>query len=298
MKKNLLIRATLLTCTILAVEAGAKELSPRPNIVFILADDLGYGDLSHAGGKAATPHCDRLASEGVRFTDAHTSSSVCTPTRYGILTGRYNWRSSLKKSVLSGVSKPLIPSDRVTIAHFLKEQGYNTGMVGKWHLGIGWQKLANGQSRVPEKSFIDPKFKKKRPTVGWDIDYSKPAVTPVDNGFDSFFGISASLDMPPYVYIKDDRAVAVPNCEKAFATPYRPGPATEDFEANQCLIDFARESRSFIREQSSESAKPFFLYLALTSPHTPIVPSEKWRGRTTVISSEYDQCVVSNPLLL
>lgn len=262
----------------------AKEAAPaKPNIVFILADDMGYGDVSHMGGLAPTPHCDRLANEGMRFTDAHTSSSVCTPTRYGLLTGRYNWRSQKKRGVLGGFSSPLIPPSRVTIANFLHDQGYHTGMVGKWHLGIGWQKLPKGQTRAPEQFLLKPGFdQKKAGSLGWGIDYSRPAVTPVHNGFQSFFGIAASLDMPPYVYIKDDRAVAVPTVVKAFASPYRPGPATEDFEAGQCLIDFARESRTYISEQAKDPSKPFFLYLALTSPHTPILPSRKWQGRSSL----------------
>ncbi|MDP7611441.1 MAG: sulfatase-like hydrolase/transferase, partial [Nitrospinaceae bacterium] len=126
---------------------GIAHAAGKPNVVFILADDLGYGDLSHAGGRAATPHCDRLAREGMRFTDAHTTSSVCTPTRYGILTGRYNWRSTLKKGVLWGLSEPLVSPARLTTPRFLQQNGYHTGVVGKWHLGLKWQMLPNGEKR-------------------------------------------------------------------------------------------------------------------------------------------------------
>ncbi|WDE99257.1 arylsulfatase [Lentisphaera profundi] len=263
---------------------GLCSAQEKPNIIFILADDMGYGDMSNAGGIIPTPNCDRMAAEGMKFTDAHTSSSVCSPTRYGILTGRYNWRSKLKKSVLSGTSPALIPKERVTIANFLKDQGYNTGMVGKWHLGITWQKLANGEIKSPEKSFLKEGYvkKKKRGSYGggWDIDYSKPAITPTNNGFDYFYGIAASLDMPPYVYIENDRAVEMATHEKGFATPYRPGPAGPSFDASQCLITFAKKSREFIAEQAADKSKPFFLYLPLTSPHTPIVPSAKWRGKS------------------
>ena len=114
-----------------------------PNVIYILADDLGYGDLSHAGGKAPTPHCDRLAMEGMRFTDSHTTSSVCTPTRYGIVTGRYNWRTKLKSGVLWGLSEPLIPENRLTVPKFLQQSGYHTAVIGKWHLGLGWEMLPN-----------------------------------------------------------------------------------------------------------------------------------------------------------
>ncbi len=264
------------------VDASWALSGTPPNIIFILADDLGYGDLQCTGGKAPTPHCDRLAREGVRFTDAHTSSAVCTPTRYGILTGRYNWRSRLKKSVFGGYSKPLIPRERTTIANFLADRGYYTAAIGKWHLGIGWQDLPEGETRTPVKSFIKPDFKGREnwKKAGWQIDYAKPAVTPIHNGFDYFFGIPASLDMHPYVYLENDRVVELPTVLNAFAQPYRPGPAGATFAADRCLRDFAEKSRKVISEQAADDSKPFFLYLALTSPHTPIVPSESWKQKS------------------
>lgn len=258
-----LIGSLLMACTLNAAET-------KPNIIFILADDMGYGDMSHAGGKAQTPACDRLANEGMRFLDAHTSSSVCTPTRYGILTGRYNWRSSLKKGVLYGFSDPLIPANKLTIAGFLRQQGYHTGIVGKWHLGIGWQRTG---AKIP------PNKPKKKFSSHKNIDYTKPVIGPTANGFDSFWGIAASLDMPPYVYINNDRVETLPTVTKAF---HRPGPASADFQANQCLEKFAQKARSYIRQQSQDKTKPFFLYLPLTSPHTPIVPSAKWKGKSPI----------------
>lgn len=247
-------------------EAGA------PNIIFILADDMGVGDVSHNGGLAPTPHIDRLAREGMRFTDAHTTSSVCTPTRYSILTGRYNWRSPLKKSVLFGLDKPLIPEDRLTVAGLLRQQGYRTGVVGKWHLGLGWQMLPDGRKREALEG----------PTRGggWDIDYSKQVTGgPLALGFDESFIIPASLDMFPYVYLRDDKATRIPTVTKRWV---RAGPAASNFEAVDCLKDFAREARMFIRKQSGHRGRPFFLYLPLTSPHTPIVPSARWQGKSTI----------------
>lgn len=247
---------------------GVISAAEKPNIVMILADDMGVGDVSHNGGLAATPHIDRLANEGMRFTDAHTSSSVCTPTRYSVLTGRYNWRTRLKRSVFFRPSDaPLIEKDEPTVASILKENGYHTACIGKWHLGIGWQFLEGFQ---PEKG--------KEKQYGWDIDYSKPAVTPTSNGFDYFWGIQSSLDMAPYVYIENEKATKPATVTKAF---HRPGAAAADFEANQCLKDFARKSVEYI-DQRAKGDQPFFLYLSLTSPHTPIVPSADWKGKSTI----------------
>ena len=250
----------------------AVTAADKPNVVVILADDLGYGDLSHAGGKAATPHCDRLAKQGLRFTDSHTTSSVCTPTRYGIVTGRYNWRSTLKSGGLWGLSEPLIAADRLTTPKFLQKNGYHTGVVGKWHLGLGWQMLPNGEKRQAVTG----------PTKGdgWQIDYGKKVTGgPLAIGFDESFIIPASLDMFPYVYLKNDKPTAWATVTKAF---HRPGPCAENFEAINCLRDFAREAGTFIDARAKERNKPFFLYLPLTSPHTPIVPAKRWQGKSDI----------------
>ena len=245
----------------------AAMVQAAPNFVFILADDMGYGDVSHAGGRIPTPSLDTLRAEGMRFTDAHTTSSVCTPTRYGILTGRYNWRSRLKRSVLFPPDRSIMNPDRTTIAGFLKDRGYRTCVVGKWHLGLNWHMLA-----TPAKAAAGP----TRGTC-WNIDFSKPPQQgPLKLGFTEDFLFPASLDMAPYVYLRNDRVTAIPIVSKGWN---RQGPATPDFEARNCLIDFARESRSFIKS-AADSKSPFFLYLPLTSPHTPIVPSEKWRGKS------------------
>lgn len=262
------------------VVVSAAETNDRPNIIFILADDMGIGDVSHNGGLAPTPHLDRLAAGGMRMTDAHTTSSVCTPTRYGILTGRYNWRSRLKSGVLFGPDQPLIPTERKTIAQFLNERGYRTGVVGKWHLGLGWQTMPDGElfPGTPESERARP-FKELHKSA-WTIDYSQPVTGgPNQLGFDESFIIPASLDMFPYVYLRDDHVVEEPTTIKAF---HRPGPAAASFEAVNCLRDFARESREFI---ASSDEQPFFLYLPLSSPHTPIVPSQDWKGKSDL--SEY-----------
>ncbi len=247
----------------------------KPNIIFILADDMGIGDVSYTTGKAATPHIDRLAAEGMRFTNAHTSSSVCSPTRYGILTGRYNWRSWLKRSVLFSPDKrgPMIPHSRMSIPAFLRKNGYHTAIIGKWHLGLNWQYLDT--PRNPEHP---GKYKKQG--KGWDIDYSRKAKGgPTTLGFTQSFFIAGSLDMPPYIYFKNDKPLSIPTHVKAFG---RPGAAAADFEASRCLRDFARESVAYINERAKEPTRPFFLYLPLTSPHTPIVPSKDWQGKSPI----------------
>ncbi|VGO13147.1 Arylsulfatase [Pontiella desulfatans] len=246
--------------------AAAWAASEKPNIIYILADDLGYGDvqcLNPKQGKIPTPGMDRLAAQGMVFTDAHSSSSVCTPTRYGILTGRYNWRSKLQKSVLWGFSQPLIAPDRLTVAGFLKEQGYNTGMVGKWHLGLGLRS-PDGKPTKGMKGGVDSVDWKARITGG-----------PVDLGFDYWYGIAASLDMPPYIYIENDRFVGECTTMKAF---HRDGAAHADFEAIDTLDVIGDKSVEYIRQQTA--GKPFFLYVPLTSPHAPILPTEPWQGKS------------------
>ena len=247
------------------------QKSRLPNIVYILADDLGYGDVSclNEDSKLQTVHLDRLAKEGMIFTDAHSGSAVCTPTRYGILTGRYAWRSRLKSGVLWGYSRPLIPPERLTVASLLKRHGYRTGCVGKWHLGLGWKLTDN---RIPQDN---PREK------GENVDLSAPIEGgPTALGFDYFFGIPASLDMVPYVYIENDRVTALPDREtgradaKAF---WRKGPTGADFVHEQVLSTLTEKAISFIERHADQ---PFFLYFPLTAPHTPILPTEEFKGKS------------------
>ncbi len=260
------MRALLLLGSLLIT----APLNAAPNIVYILADDMGYGDPHYMGGKVPTPNLDRLAAESMRFTDSHTSSAVCTPTRYGIMTGCYNWRSTLKQGVLSGNSEPLIKEGRSTVASMLKDAGYRTAIIGKWHLGLGWSKL--DQARTADSGPTEGE--------GWRLDYTQPVKRgPLALGFGESFIISASLDMPPFVYLRNDKPTSIPSVTKTWL---RPGPAAADFEAERCLPDFATEARGFIKRAAAEKDKPFFLYLPLTSPHTPVVPSETWRGKSTI----------------
>jgi len=263
-------------------ETEARPAASQPNIVFILADDLGYGDLGcyNPQGKIPTPHLDRLAREGMRFTDAHTTSAVCTPTRYALLTGRYSWRSRLQSGVLGGLSPPLIPPERLTLPGLLRKAGYHTACIGKWHLGLGWPRKPN---TPPFTDSIE-----KGPE-GWNVDYTKPiAEGPLSVGFDEFYGLAGSLDMVPYVFIHNDRVPIVPTVDKAFpmilgrSAMTRRGPAAAEFEAVDVLPILTKKAIQYIHERAAEarSRKPFFLYLALASPHTPIVPSESWQSRS------------------
>ena len=253
----------------------------EPNIVYILADDLGYGDvqcLNPERGKIPTPNMDQVAAQGMTFTDAHTTSSVCTPTRYGIMTGRYNWRTKLQRSVLNGYGLPLIPTDRMTVPSFLRDNGYTTAMIGKWHLGLGIA-TTDGKNAKPGGGFRAKLNKGAFPPEKLsNIDWKKPIEGgPVDLGFDSWFGITASLDFPPYVWIRNRNWVGVGDHIKANG---RLGPASEDFEGIEVVDKLASETVKYISEYDSE--KPFFIYMPLPSPHTPIIPSKKWQGKSGI----------------
>jgi arylsulfatase A-like enzyme len=263
-------RTIILTAFLCCLSATARA-ADKPNILFILADDLGYGDvqtLNPDRGKIPTPNLDRLASQGIAFTDAHSGSSVCSPTRYGVLTGRYAWRTSLRSGVLGGVSPPLIAPDRLTVAKMLKSQGYQTAAIGKWHLGLEWAKWSDADEKA------------KHP--GWQFDFSKPiAHGPITLGFDSFFGITASLDMPPFTFIENDHVTALPTAQKTWV---RKGPAALDFEAIDVLPTLTAKAIETLNARAADArvGKPFFMYLALTSPHTPILPSKSWQGKSNL----------------
>jgi len=245
-----------------------------PNVVFILADDLGYGDPACYSGqtKVPTPALDRFASEGIRFTDAHTPSAVCTPTRYGILTGRYCWRSRLKKGVLNGYSEPLIETDRLTVASLFKRHRYNTGCVGKWHLGLGWVTEAAGESA-------------KADNVDW---LKRTTHGPQSLGFDYSFIIPASLDMDPYCWLEDGRTVeaataCTPGSKRRWDDGggfWRAGPIAPSFDFYEVLPTITGKSIGFIKRQTADN--PFFLYVPLTAPHTPWMPKSEFRGASQV----------------
>lgn len=284
---RIFLLAFFLSCCLQSAVFSAEQ----PNFIVILADDLGYGDVScyNPQSKIQTPHLDRLAKEGMRFTDAHTPSSVCTPTRYGLLTGRYAWRTRMKSGVLDGYSPPLIESDRVTVASFLKKAGYATGCVGKWHLGLQWTR----QDGALETADKGPKG--VRP--GFDIDHTRPFTGgPNAVGFDHFFGISASLNMPPFCFLQNDRVLHLPTLKQerlrdALFLATDEGVRSPDFTNFAVMPRFTGEAMAFIEKQAAAAEKkPFFLYAPLSSPHLPVVTNQEYRGKSQ--AGEYGDFVV------
>lgn len=248
-----------------------------PNIIYILADDMGYGDMgcNNPGGKIPTPHLDRLAAEGMRFTDAHASSSVCSPSRYALLTGRYCWRTPLKSSVLWPWDPPLIEGDRPTVAKLLRQQGYRTACIGKWHLGWEWA-TKDGKPACGDQ-LIGHLNREQRQALERNIDYSQPiGGGPLACGFDYYFGVDVP-NFPPYTWFEQDRLAAAPTEQKPEEMFGLPGAMKPGWKLEDMVPEFVRRARAYIAEAGSD---PFFLYLPLTSPHTPIVPNQDFIGRS------------------
>ncbi len=245
---------------LLLFTAAFLSASEKPNIIFIMADDQGYGDAGsyNPESKIPTPGLDRIAKEGIRFTDAHSPSAVCTPTRYTLLTGRYSWRSRLQQGVMVTGDEHgcLIDSSILTVPEFLKQHGYQTALIGKWHLGYSYRFPAGStglKNITTEKPYGT--FKIKAAPVG-----SKIVDGPINHGFDEFHGFHHAREM--HSWTKNDEVV-------------------ETIPLDQVITRATEHSIRFIEEQS-KTTKPFFLYLALGSPHTPIVPSDAWVGKSGI----------------
>ena len=284
---------TLAIFAVVALLVGASEnahAADAPNVIIIYTDDQGYGDVSclNPESKFQTPNLDRLAAEGMTFTDAHSSDTICTPSRYGLLTGRYAWRTGLKRSVYGAEKKCLIVDGRMTIASLLKSNGYQTAMVGKWHLGMDF-----------------PGDRSNR-------DWTRPVTDmPLDKGFDYFWGIPASLNygvlawfegryakVPPIQYTrKKKNKIAI--SDYRIKPPYetelsQPGTTNElgvvkgqleiapDFVDAQCLTRFTDKAIEWIKGRADQTrdGTPFFLYLPYTSPHKPVIPIDQFRGKS------------------
>ena len=271
-------------------------LAASPNIVVIYADDLGYGDVqcyNPERGKIPTPNIDRLASEGMRFTDAHSSSGVCSPSRYTLLTGRYHWRTRLQSGIVGLWGKPLIPAERLTIGGLAKQRGYRTACIGKWHLGWDWPASADQRKSLATLAAGSPARGKSEQRYGpetvtneqralWQQIFSQPiAGGPTMVGFDRYVGTDVP-NWPPYCFIENDRTVGIPttllpNSDFQGNRASLQGPALEGWSLEAVLPRLRDEAVAFI-EQSAQQPKPFLLYLPLTSPHTPLAVNEPWRG--------------------
>lgn len=268
-----IMRPMIVAClyVFLACSATSLRAADLPNIVYILADDLGYGDLGcyNPESKIPTPRLDQFAREGMRFTDAHSPSSVCTPTRYALLTGRYAWRTRLQRNVLGPWDKPLIAADRLTVGKFLQHHGYKTACIGKWHLG---QTYATTDNKPPSGGAKNPLS---------NVDFTKPIGDgPIARGFDHYFGTIVP-NYPPYCFIEDDRFVGIPSLQTSGGDFNIPGPMIPGWELKNILPELTTHAVKWI-EEAAKSNKPFFLYLPLTSPHYPVVPADEFIGKTEV----------------
>ena len=240
----------------------------RPNIVFILADDLGYGDIEAFGGDHCnidTPHFDRLCAEGMKFTNAHVTDSVCVPSRTSIMTGRYAFRFGKgEQGGPWGFIGLRFPTTQHTIGKMFQSGGYTTGYVGKWHLGTRMV-TKDGKVQGPDNT-----------------DFTKPIKTGVSGyGFDSCFFLPGSLDMFPYAYIRGKEWQGKVVAKKGWSAFNRIGPAAEDFVDTEVLSTFCQEAGAFIKSQRDRE-KPFFLFVALTAPHTPTSPEPEFEGKRRI----------------
>lgn len=252
----------------------------RPNVVILYADDMGYGDLAvqNPQSKIPTPHLDGLAREGLRCTDAHSSSGICTPSRYALLQGRYHWRKF--HGIVNSFDQPILDESRTTLAELLKGQGYKTACIGKWHLGWDWNAIKKPGAKAAVQG--------KKGNAGFapgDFDWSKPIPGgPLSHGFDYYFGDDVP-NFPPYAWFENDRVITEPTVPLATPTPTaeggweaRPGPMAKDWDFWAVMPTLTRKAVEWIHRQKAD--EPFFLYFPFTSPHAPIIPTPEFQGRS------------------
>jgi arylsulfatase A len=264
----------------------ANRTSAKPNIIFIMTDDLGYGDVScyNPNSRIRTPNIDKIAAEGICFTDAHSPSAVCTPTRYGVLTGRYCWRSRLKRGVFGGFNRPLIETGRMTVASFLKRHGYHTACIGKWHLGMDWTLKEGTEPNEQDQE---------------TVDYSQPIVNgPNEVGFDYFFGTAGcTTDDPPLCFIENHRTVGIPDeiLPNDFAGEKRKLRMAAGWRHEDADFEFMNKTLTFI-EKAAKRKVPFFVYLPLSVPHIPWLPHEDFKGKSGA-GPRGDQVLMADEIL-
>jgi len=277
----------LLPCLLMLLPAAPCMAAERPNVVVILADDLGYGDVqcnNPQRGKIPTPNIDRLASQGMRFTDGHSSSGVCSPSRYTLLTGRYHWRTRLQSGIVGVFGEPLIAPERMTVARLLQQHGYRTACIGKWHLGWDWP-IPAGQEALfrgrPKGG--QPAATEEEKTVWRQVFSQRIAGGPTTRGFDTYFGTDVP-NWPPYCFIENDRPRGSPaeflpaELLKNHMASLR-GPALPGWKLEPILPTLGDRACQMIAEAARQD-RPFFLYMPLTAPHTPLAVTAEWQGKS------------------
>lgn len=268
----------LVACLLFLGLTGATKLlavdgdRSLPNIVILYADDLGFGDLAcqNPNSKIPTPNLDRLAAQGMRLVDGHSSSGICTPSRYALLTGRYHWRDF--HGIVNAFGKSVFQPGQLTMASMLQQKGYQTACIGKWHLGWDWESIRTS----PAKASYRPQ----------DFDWSRPIPDgPLAHGFDHYFGDSV-INFPPYAWIENDRLVQAPDTMmdtnrwkkiKEGNWECRPGPMVTGWDPYQVLPTLAGKGVQYIASRKG-SSQPFFLYFAFPCPHAPIIPNDEFDG--------------------
>lgn len=277
---------TFLACHLILMGAASctekeAQSGQLPNILFILVDDLGYGDVAcyNPESRIPTPNIDQMAAEGVMFTDAHSPSTVCTPTRYSILTGRMAFRTGMR-SVFTGAGGPcLIGEGRLTLPEMLRKQGYFTANVGKWHIGMTFYDDAGGV--IKDWGIEGVK----------QIDYSRAIPdSPVNRGFDTFFGtVSCPTTDFLYAYVENDRIPVPPTKlldksklpNHAYSNDCRLGMVADNFDLEEVDLVFLEKSKSILDDHVKNNPdKPFFLYHSMQAVHLPSFPASQFKGKT------------------
>jgi len=283
-----LLLSLLLSLTLCAADAR------KPNILIILADDLGYGDIrayNPTRGKIPTPHLDKLIAEGMRFTDGHSSSGVCSPSRYALLTGRYHWRTRLQSGIVGVFGEPLIAPDRLTVASLAKQHGYRTAAIGKWHLGWDWPIPEADRTLFRNFKEADKSSPETNRATWAKVFDQKISGGPTTRGFDSYFGTDVP-NWPPYCFIENDRTIGIPSVPLP-AEFFRnhlastPGPALPDWKLEAILPALTERACTFITN-AARKPEPFLLYLPLTTPHTPLAVNEEWKGKSGLNNAAAD----------